>query len=279
MIRNCGLEDISDGRLYTENDLVKADTCNCEGCRSVCCHGMGQSIILDPYDVYRLTHCLGTTFEELLKCNKLEINYVDGIMLPNLKMTADTDDCSFLDENKRCAIHQYRPEMCRLFPLGRYWEDETHFKYILQTGQCKKEKLSKIKVKKWLDTDNLAEYNAYVVMWHQYLKRIEAAVADISAGLAAGAGAESELRAGAESRADAESELRAGEESKADAESESRTGAESELKRRAELAATQIKTICLYTLKTFFSTPYDERPFFEQVEERISSAYKALGME
>lgn len=238
MIRDCGLEEISDGRLYTENDMVKADTCNCGGCKSVCCHGMGKSIVLDPYDVYRLTHCLNTTFEELLK-DKVEINYVDGIMLPNLKMSADTDNCAFLDENRRCAIHQARPGMCRLFPLGRYWEDETHFKYILQTGQCKKENLSKIKVKKWLDTDNLAEYNAYIVMWHQYLKRIEAAVAGIGRELAEKLQAE-------EAR---------------------------------QLAATQIKTICLYTLKTFFSTPYDERPFFEQIRERISSAYSALGME
>lgn len=240
MIRNCALEEISDGRLYTENDMVRTDTCNCEGCKSVCCHGMGSSIILAPYDIYRITKCLNTTFEELLKDNKVEINYVDGIMLPNLKMSENTDDCTFLDDNRRCAIHQYRPEMCRLFPLGRYWEDETHFKYILQTGQCKKENLSKIKVRKWLDTDNLAEYNTYVVMWHRYLKRIEAAVARISAELA--------------------------EVIEADARAE-------------QLAATQIKTICLYTLKTFFSRPYDERPFFEQIEERIDSAYSALGME
>ena len=26
MIRNIGLEDISDGRLYSENDLVRTDT-------------------------------------------------------------------------------------------------------------------------------------------------------------------------------------------------------------------------------------------------------------
>lgn len=248
MIRDCSLEEISDGRLYAENDMVKADTCNCEGCKSVCCHGMGKSIILDPYDVYRLTSCLNITFEELLK-DKVEINYVDGIMLPNLKMSADTDNCTFLDENRRCTIHQARPGMCRLFPLGRYWEDETHFKYILQTGQCRKENLSKIKVKKWLDTDNLAEYNAYIVMWHQYLKRIEAAVAGISAELAV------KLQSGKDVQ-----------------------GSEA-LAQEKQLAATQIKTICLYTLKTFFSTPYDERPFFEQIRERISSAYNALGME
>ena len=26
MIRNCSLEEISDGKLYSENDMVKADT-------------------------------------------------------------------------------------------------------------------------------------------------------------------------------------------------------------------------------------------------------------
>lgn len=275
MIRNCGLEEISDGRLYTENDMVRADTCNCEGCKSVCCHGMGNSIILDPYDIYRLTDCLNTTFEELLKDNKVEINYVDGIMLPNLKMSESTDNCTFLDESRRCAIHQARPGVCRLFPLGRYWEDETHFKYILQTGQCKKENLSKIKVKKWLDTDNLAEYNAYIVMWHQYLKRIEAAVAGISEELS------KKLQTAKDSRKlcnvgetdeDGKRCVKTGESTGADAGND--TCAE-----ERQLAATQIKTICLYTLKTFFSTPYDDRAFFEQIKERVNNAYSALGME
>lgn len=273
MIRNCGLEEISDGRLYAENDMVRADTCNCEGCKSVCCHGMGNSIVLDPYDIYRLTNCLNTTFEELLKDNRIEINYVDGIMLPNLKMSENTDNCTFLDENRRCAVHEARPGMCRLFPLGRYWEDENHFKYILQTGQCKKKNLSKIKVKKWLDTDNLAEYNAYVVMWHRYLKRIEAAVAGISRELAQKLQADGGSKKHCENgESDADSRKCA----EAHKDNQSTCQAAEEVR---QLAATQIKTICLYTLKTFFSTPYDERPFFEQIEERINSAYSALGME
>ena len=235
MIRNCSLEDISDGKLYTENDMVKADTNNCAGCKSVCCHGMGESIILDPYDIYRLTAELGVTFEVLLT-DKIEINQVDGIMLPNLKMTANTNSCSFLNEEKRCMIHKARPSICRLFPLGRYWEDETHFKYILQTGQCHKDNLTKIKVKKWLDTPNLAQYNEYVIKWHSYLKRIEAAVESI--------------RANAAQSQD------------------------------LQTAATQIKTICLYTLKTFFNTPYDsEQDFFGQFEKRLANAYSVLGMD
>ena len=49
MIRNEKLEDISDGRLYDANDMVKAYCDECKGCHA-CCTGMGSSIILDPLD-------------------------------------------------------------------------------------------------------------------------------------------------------------------------------------------------------------------------------------
>ena len=50
MLRDVGLEDISDGRLYRENDMVKTDTNSCQGCKKICCIGMGRTIVLDPYD-------------------------------------------------------------------------------------------------------------------------------------------------------------------------------------------------------------------------------------
>ena len=60
MKRNIRLEDISDGKLYTANDLVKADCHDCEGC-SACCSGMA-SIVLDPLDVWSLCTGLGKAF-------------------------------------------------------------------------------------------------------------------------------------------------------------------------------------------------------------------------
>ena len=116
MKRNVSLADISDGRLYSENDMVKADCHGCVGCHK-CCQGMGTSIILDPYDMYRLTIGLGKTMPELL-ATALELNVVDGVILPNLKMVGDEEQCAFLDEDGRCSIHAYRPGICRLFPLG-----------------------------------------------------------------------------------------------------------------------------------------------------------------
>jgi hypothetical protein len=72
MKRNVSLEEISDGRLYTSNDMVKADCGDCAGC-SACCHGMGESIILDPLDIYRLTTNLEMSFEALMS-QYIELN-------------------------------------------------------------------------------------------------------------------------------------------------------------------------------------------------------------
>lgn len=179
MLREDSLEDISDGKIYGINDMVKADTNGCSGCQAACCHDMGSTIQLDPFDIYRLTTGLQMTFEQLME-HKIELNVVDGTILPNLKMTEGTNQCAFLNEKSRCDIHSLRPGICRLFPLGRYWQDETHFQYILQTGQCHKNNLTKIKVKKWLDYKDFTAYNEFLIQWHQYLKQIQAAIKDLS---------------------------------------------------------------------------------------------------
>lgn len=45
-------------------------------------------------------------------------------------------------------------------------------------------------------------------------------------------------------------------------------------------AQTQIRTICMYTLKTFFMTPYGtDDEFFELIGQRIDMALKAMGMD
>ena len=175
MKRNVSLEEISDGRLYTSNDMVKADCGDCEGC-SACCHGMGESIILDPLDIYRLTTNLEMSFEALLS-QYIELNVVDGVILPNLRMAGPNEACGFLDRNGRCSIHAHRPGICRLFPLGRYYEDGG-FKYFLQTHECKKENRTKVKVKKWIDTPNLKQYESFVADWHNFLMKMEERVED-----------------------------------------------------------------------------------------------------
>ena len=133
-------------------------------------------MILDPYDVYRLQAGLGKPLSVLLGEEAVELNVVDGVILPNLKMRGPEERCAFLEEGGRCGIHSSRPGVCRLFPLGRYYEDGD-FRYFLQTKECREVNRSKVKVSKWIDTPNGNRYHAFVRDWHDLLKDLEGAAA------------------------------------------------------------------------------------------------------
>lgn len=170
MERQINMEEISDGKRYGLNDMVKADCGDCKGCFA-CCQGMGNSIVLDSLDVYRLTTGMNCRFEDLLN-RHLDLNVVDGIILPNLKMSGDNERCTFLNEEGRCSIHAIRPGICRIFPLGRIYEEQS-FQYFLQIHECAKKNRTKVKVKKWIDTPQTAKNEEYIIHWHYFLKAVE----------------------------------------------------------------------------------------------------------
>ena len=170
MLRNIDLDEISDGKLYTAGDLAKVGCQDCEGCCDCCCQ-MGDTIILDPLDVWQLMQGRGKSFEQLLD-ESLDLHVQDGVILPNLKMAGEKEQCVYLNEKGRCSIHPFRPGICRLFPLGRYYENGG-FSYFLQTGECAKENRSKIKVSKWIDTPDLTRNQQFTLQWHDLLHAME----------------------------------------------------------------------------------------------------------
>ena len=175
MKRYVSLEEISDGKLYTASDMVKADCLGCQGC-SKCCHEMGDTILLDPYDIWRFQKGLGKDAQTLLAEGKIALRVVDSVIVPHLKMQpvnvmTQDEKCPFLDEQGWCTIHAYRPGLCRLFPLGRYYEGDG-FKYFLQKSECDHPK-AKVKISKWLDVPDLPKYELYVLTWHRIQKQAE----------------------------------------------------------------------------------------------------------
>ena len=166
MKRSIDINEVSDGKLYEVNDMVKAGCDGCKNCHA-CCEDMGGSIVLDPLDIFNMTNKLSVTFEQLL-AEHIELGVVDGIILPNIKMNGNSDKCRFLNKEGRCSIHDARPGICRLFPLGRIYEDRS-FKYFLQVHECPKENKSKVKIKNWLGIENINAYEKFVNRWHYLL--------------------------------------------------------------------------------------------------------------
>ncbi|WP_122639820.1 YkgJ family cysteine cluster protein [Romboutsia sp. Marseille-P6047] len=163
------LEKISDGKLYDIDDTVKADTCGCNGC-SDCCYDIGELVVLTPFDVYEIVNYLGVEFVELLG-DKIELIESNKILLPHLKMKDDNKRCSFLNKEFRCMIHSKRPNICRLFPLGRVYKDDD-FKYFLQVGNCPKTDLKDVKVRDWIGIENYDENKIFILEWYKFIKAL-----------------------------------------------------------------------------------------------------------
>lgn len=167
---NENILEISDGKLYSNNDMAKVNCHDCAGCSS-CCRDMGESIWLDPYDVFQLTKHLGKSMEELL-VKEVEFHVEEGLILPNIKMIGEGEPvCGFLNEEGRCSIHAFRPGFCRLFPLGRNYEGNKLTYFVLKDA-CPAPNKSKVKINKWLNVPNLKSYEKFLVEWHGLTKML-----------------------------------------------------------------------------------------------------------
>lgn len=163
------LDKISDGRLYDIEDVVKADTCGCDGC-SDCCKDVGDLVVLTPFDIYEITNYLNMDFDKLIG-DKIVLRENNKIVLPYLKMQEKNKNCSFLDEKGRCTIHLKRPNICRLFPLGRAYQDND-FKYFLQVDNCPKDELKDVKVSQWINIENYNENKKFILEWYKFIKAL-----------------------------------------------------------------------------------------------------------
>lgn len=156
----------TDGKFYELSDRADADCHECEGC-SQCCRGMGDTILLDPYDLYQIQQNGQVTFDHLMTHGFVALTMQGGMILPHLRMTDDTDCCPFLSETGRCSIHSYRPGLCRLFPLGRDFQDGS-LAYILLDKACANKERSPVQVWEWLGVEQAQEYHAFAKDWHDF---------------------------------------------------------------------------------------------------------------
>lgn len=162
----------TDGKYYELDQLVRANCQECIGCHD-CCVGMGDTIVLDPHDIWMLKQAVDMSVQEMMDKGLISLKVADGLVLPYIQMDSKTDACPFLNVEGRCSIHSYRPGMCRLFPLGRNYE-EGRMNYILLTDACHKKNRSKIKVGQWIGIRPEKEYHAFVLRWHDFRKKIAA---------------------------------------------------------------------------------------------------------
>ena len=161
-------------RLYGAQDMVRISSSSCAGC-GACCREMSDTIVLDPYDVWQLGLITGRTFEELMGAG-IDLHVEEGVILPHLMMREETGGCFFLGDDGRCTIHANRPGICRLFPLGRQYDEEKTSYFIVPEG-CVKGGLSKVRIDKWLGIPDLPAYESFKAQWHSLVRLLKARIA------------------------------------------------------------------------------------------------------
>ena len=182
MIRDIDEKLISPERLMSSSDMARVGCSGCAGC-SECCRDRAGAIVLDRWDVRTLKGGLGKSFEELLDSRLIELTLVDGILLPALgrrETPSGVRECVFLNSEGRCGIHEYRPGICRMFPLARLYHEDGSFSYFLQEGECAHPSGVKIKISRWLEVGNIKAYEQEVRDYHDDLKALRSAVSGVA---------------------------------------------------------------------------------------------------
>jgi Fe-S-cluster containining protein len=103
--------------------------CGTAGCSSNCCSS-GPHIILNPYEIGLICSAAGMSYEDLLDI--VETDRVNGfplVMLPR------DPACPFWTETG-CRIYDARPLACRLFPLGRVFENGASSFVLPDRNRC-----------------------------------------------------------------------------------------------------------------------------------------------
>lgn len=162
-------------RLLNIHDMARIGCNDCKGCFS-CCQGMGDSVVLTPYDMHVLSVQLKQPIDYLLQ-EWITLSVVDGLIQPAMAMNGPEEKCHALDENGRCRIHAFRPGICRLFPLGRQYTEQG-IKYFVLEGACPSLIKTKVKISKWVERPEFKEHERFLEQWHSFKKMCLAKLKD-----------------------------------------------------------------------------------------------------
>ena len=172
--------DIDTERIVELNkeDYAPVGCNDCAGCSS-CCTDTAVMIVLDEFDMKLLKEGLNYSFEGMLQQGMIQLQVVDGIVLPGLG-TDENGACVFLREDGRCSIHRYRPGICRMFPLARIYHEDGSFSYFLQEGECDRRTGEKIRIADWIGYKDMDAYEKAVQEYHDSLSLLREYCAESS---------------------------------------------------------------------------------------------------
>lgn len=150
-------------------------TFSCSAC-GACCRNVRDSIILEPFDAFRLVRHLkkeapGQSAESLLS-QVAELKPLSrGYYVYVLKTVNDTGVCTFLKDG-RCAVYPVRPRPCRLYPFTLDPTSGTSLRWYLCTEQPHHFKAGHVTAREWQRRNLPEDDRAFLLEEIEILPRI-----------------------------------------------------------------------------------------------------------
>ena len=159
---------------YPRLEKNDAFTFGCSGCGK-CCRER-EDIILSPLDIFKMAKHLDMSNEDFIKtyCEWYE-GSMSKIPVVRLKPREYRKTCP-LNDKGRCRVHVQKPAVCALFPLGRMTKENTEeqtkeFFYFIQPIKCGNKRQTQT-VQQWLEEFNMQDEEHVIIMWHDYIGKI-----------------------------------------------------------------------------------------------------------
>ena len=168
--------ETGEGFEQLEQQLMDLDSTfkfKCRRCGK-CCKNQ-NTILFSPWDVFRIGKKIGKSPSAVIKdYTEVYIGPQSRIPVVHLLMQGRKNACPFLTEEGHCSVHDVKPTVCALYPLGRVITSETPgealdsgaeniVRYIL-SGQCGSVKKTHT-VREWLTSFGIPEHDDFFYLW------------------------------------------------------------------------------------------------------------------
>ena len=110
-------------------------TFQCQRCGDCCRTRITAPIILTGYDMYKLAGALGMrSTMDLLETRIVSVSQTT-YSLPICVLSVTPEGTCCLLDGSDCAVHEAKPAVCALYPLGRVYDaEEGHYIYVQPRG-------------------------------------------------------------------------------------------------------------------------------------------------
>ncbi len=165
-------------------DLDSKFNFKCRKCGKCCKHQ--NTILFNSRDIFKIAQKLQITPEEVIsKYAETYIGSASRIPVVHMVPRGQNEVCPFLTDGL-CSIHDCKPTVCALFPLGRVVVnaaalekglDDSHVevKYMLNDTDCGSRKRVNT-VREWLARFGVPEHDEFFLLWSKLAIKLRAMI-------------------------------------------------------------------------------------------------------